>query len=123
MTPVQLNIYFVVCGALMGASIAILVLNIYYAKRLISARKFAFEEGTNFARADSRKKLDQAYERGFNEGLEWEDCLDSLEMEIEELTDDKLPSRYSEEIGKPYDLKISADEEREMLREALANYA
>ena len=123
MTPVQLNIYFVVCGALMGASIAILVLNIHYAKRLISARKFAFEDGTNFASADSRKKLDQAYERGLNEGMEWEDYLDNLEMEIEELADDQLPSRYSQAAGKGYSLWLRAEEEREMLREALADYA
>lgn len=123
MTPVQLNIYFAICGALIGIIATALTLNIKHDKKVTLARKFSFEQGTNFARLDSRKRLDQAYERGFNEGLEWEDYLDSLEMEIEELTDDKLPSRYSQAVGKPYDLKISADEEREMLREALANYA
>ena len=64
----------------------------------------------------------QAYQQGFNDGASFEEALDTLEMEIEETPDDKLPSRYSHALGQPYSLRISADEEREMLREALANW-
>jgi len=69
-----------------------------------------------------RQAYNQAYQQGFNDGASFEEALDNLEMEIEETPDDKLPSRYSHALGKPYSLRISADEEREMLREALANW-
>ena len=69
-----------------------------------------------------RNAYSEAYQKGFDDGQSFEDALDAIEMEIEETPDDQLPSRYSHALGKPYSLKISADEEREMLREALANW-
>ena len=64
----------------------------------------------------------EADQLGFSDGQSFEEALDTLEMEIEEATDDQLPSRYSQAAGMGYSLRISAEEEREMLREALNNW-
>ena len=63
--------------------------------------------------------LNKGYQKGFNDGLEYEGFFEDLEMEIEETPDDKLPGQQSYRVSQ----SVSADEEREMLREALANFA
>jgi hypothetical protein len=87
MTPVQLNIYFVVCGALMGALIAILALNTRHAKRLLLARKFSFEAGANLSSETLRRKQGEAYHEGFRDGIyleEIEETIEEIEWEREE---------------------------------------
>lgn len=69
-----------------------------------------------------RAAHNEAYQKGFDDGQSFEEALDTLEMTVEEATDDQLPSRYSQGVGKGYSLWLRAEEEREMLRDALRNW-